>query len=292
MGVACAVINEQEQVLLSQRGDLGVWNLPSGRLDSREHLANAAIREVREETGIEAQIVRPLGLYYYAGWQRLNVLFLAQPNGGTLRQKTYETRANQFFAAAHLPEKLLDKHAVQIALIHGESLHVVHTQAAEMRRLKRKFALRWVQNLLMGRPEPRYPRFVVQASLAIQNDQDAILTLPDNDGQRILPGITCTGTDAPWEQVSKYVRDTYDIYELRQAHLRWLGLYENASENRIEFIFATRLHIESALAEKALAWTPPDSTRWWYGYKPYIAHLAQSSNDVLMLHHLPEKDML
>jgi 8-oxo-dGTP pyrophosphatase MutT (NUDIX family) len=292
MGVACAVINEQEQILLSQRGDLGVWNLPSGRLDSHEHLADAAVREVREETGIDAQITRPLGLYYYAGWRRLNVLFLAQPIGGSLQQKTYETRANTFFAAAHLPEQLLDKHAIQIAFIHGEALHIVTTPLAEMRRLQRKFALRWISNLLRGRPEPRYPRFGVQASLIIQNTNDAILTVPDKTGKRIPPGITCSGSDAPWEQICKYVRDTYALYELRQAHLRWVGLYENAPQNRIEFIFATRVQVESALTEKSLAWTPADSPLWWYGYKPYVAHLMQSSNHVLTLHHLPEKDTL
>lgn len=292
MGVACAVIDEQEQILLSKRGDLGVWNLPSGRLDSHEYLADAAMREVREETGIEAQVMRPLGLYYYTGWQRLNVLYLAKPIGGTLLAKTYETRANEFFPAAHLPDNLLDKHAVQIALMHGEALHTVHTTPDTLRRLKRKFALRWVQNLLAGRPEPRYPRFVVQASLIIQNQNDAILTLPNHDGKCILPGITCSGDNAPWEQICKYVRDTYNIYELRQAHLRWLGLYENAPENRIEFIFATRLYIESPLTLKTLEWTPPESRHWWYGYKPYMAHLMQHPDNILTLHQLPEKDTL
>lgn len=291
MGVACAVINEQEQILLSQRGDLGVWNLPSGRLDSHEYLADAAAREVQEETGIEVQIMRPLGLYYFAGWQRLNVLYLAHPTGGTLRQQTHETRANRFFSPAHLPNNLYDKHAVHTALMHGAALHLVTTTEHELRRMRRKFAWRWIRNLLTGHPEPRYPHFVVQASLLIQNDDDCILTIPDNAGKRILPGVECHGSEPPWEQICKYARDTYDLYELRQAHLRWIGLYENAPENRIEFIFMTHLHIDSALTLKYLEWTPPASHHWWQGYKSYVEHALHNPDAILTMHQLPEKDV-
>ena len=52
LGVQCVVIDDEERVLLSQRGDLNVWNLPGGRVDWRESLEAAAAREVREETGI------------------------------------------------------------------------------------------------------------------------------------------------------------------------------------------------------------------------------------------------
>jgi ADP-ribose pyrophosphatase YjhB (NUDIX family) len=104
LGVACAVMDDEGRVLLSRRGDLNVWNLPGGRLDSGELLQDAAAREVREETGVIAQIDRPVGLYFWANWARLNVLYTAWPLGGDLQQRTVETRANQYFAPEDVPD--------------------------------------------------------------------------------------------------------------------------------------------------------------------------------------------
>ena len=75
LGVACAVIDDEGRVLLSKRDDFNVWNLPGGRLDSSERMLAAVAREVREETGIISQIERPINLYYWAEFQRLNILF-------------------------------------------------------------------------------------------------------------------------------------------------------------------------------------------------------------------------
>jgi 8-oxo-dGTP pyrophosphatase MutT (NUDIX family) len=50
-GVTVAVLAEG-RVLLQLRADQPVWNLPGGLVESGESLAAAAIREVREETGL------------------------------------------------------------------------------------------------------------------------------------------------------------------------------------------------------------------------------------------------
>ena len=94
-------------MLLSRRGDLNTWTLPGGRLDSGERLEDAALREVEEETGVEARIERAVGLYYLAGWQRMNILYAASPTGGSLRDKTRETRANRYFSAGSLPQSVI-----------------------------------------------------------------------------------------------------------------------------------------------------------------------------------------
>ncbi|HZT85679.1 MAG TPA: NUDIX domain-containing protein [Gaiellaceae bacterium] len=49
-----------------------VWALPKGRIDAGESAAETAIREVREETGVEGRLVEKLGdvrYVYTARWE-------------------------------------------------------------------------------------------------------------------------------------------------------------------------------------------------------------------------------
>jgi 8-oxo-dGTP pyrophosphatase MutT (NUDIX family) len=48
----------------------GVWALPKGNIDSGESPAETAVREVREETGIEARLVEKLGDVRYVYTRR------------------------------------------------------------------------------------------------------------------------------------------------------------------------------------------------------------------------------
>ena len=52
LAVNVAVIHEGK-ILLTQREDFETWILPSGGVEDGESLAQAAIRETREETGAE-----------------------------------------------------------------------------------------------------------------------------------------------------------------------------------------------------------------------------------------------
>ena len=54
------------------RGKDKVWALPKGRIDAGETPAEAAVREVREETGVEGRLVEKLGdvrYVYTASWE-------------------------------------------------------------------------------------------------------------------------------------------------------------------------------------------------------------------------------
>ncbi|WCJ37361.1 hypothetical protein M5689_018508 [Euphorbia peplus] len=60
VGIGAFVVNHKREVLVVQersggfRGT-GVWKLPTGVVDMGEDICNAAVREVKEETGIEAE---------------------------------------------------------------------------------------------------------------------------------------------------------------------------------------------------------------------------------------------
>ena len=56
VGVVCF---RGEEVLLIRRGQpprLGEWSLPGGRIEPGERVVEAALRELREETGVEARL--------------------------------------------------------------------------------------------------------------------------------------------------------------------------------------------------------------------------------------------
>lgn len=57
------VINTQNDILLIFRR--GKWDLPKGKLDEGENIRECAVREIREETGIEAKIEKPLVITYH-----------------------------------------------------------------------------------------------------------------------------------------------------------------------------------------------------------------------------------
>jgi 8-oxo-dGTP diphosphatase len=56
VGVVCL---RGREVLLIRRGTpplMGAWSLPGGRIEWGERAADAALRELREETGVEAEL--------------------------------------------------------------------------------------------------------------------------------------------------------------------------------------------------------------------------------------------
>lgn len=186
LGVHCAVIDDHERILLSRRGDLNIWNLPGGRLDSGELLADGAVREMREETGVIPHIERAVGLYYLAGWGRLNVLYAGWPLGGSLQQRTPESWANQYFAGDDHPDMLWAVLVLDALAGTRHKPRIIQMPSAQMRQTRLKLRWRWVKNLLAGHPEPRSPRFHVSAAGVIWEDTyRRVLTLPDSRGNSL-----------------------------------------------------------------------------------------------------------
>jgi ADP-ribose pyrophosphatase YjhB (NUDIX family) len=63
VGADAAIINDQGEILLMDRADGGGWCLPCGWVEPNETPAQTAVREVREETGLEVIVRQLVGVF-------------------------------------------------------------------------------------------------------------------------------------------------------------------------------------------------------------------------------------
>jgi ADP-ribose pyrophosphatase YjhB (NUDIX family) len=64
--LACATVvfaDDRSKILLTRRTDNGRWCLPGGHFEAGESVTEAAIRETKEETGLDVEVVRLVGVY-------------------------------------------------------------------------------------------------------------------------------------------------------------------------------------------------------------------------------------
>src|SRR5438874_11508176 len=61
--VSAVIFDRRRRLLLQQRSDGGQWGLPGGSVEIGESLAEAARREVLEETGLVVVVRRLIGVY-------------------------------------------------------------------------------------------------------------------------------------------------------------------------------------------------------------------------------------
>ncbi len=116
VGVNVAIIHN-DQILLTKRKDFGVWCLPGGHVDTGESVTQAAIRETIEETGLEVQLNRLVGIYSIPkarAWVNLIVLFVGEPIGGALRAQEDEVLEMAYFNFDAIPDSLLWGHQQRI----------------------------------------------------------------------------------------------------------------------------------------------------------------------------------
>lgn len=63
LGVNAVIRDEQGRVLLALRPRPAIWNLPGGSVEPGEAPWDAAVRETREEVGLEVEVERLTGVY-------------------------------------------------------------------------------------------------------------------------------------------------------------------------------------------------------------------------------------
>ncbi len=130
LGVETAIVKEG-QVLLIQRRDFRVWVLPGGAVDPGESLAQGAVREAREETGLDLKLERLVGLYSRPEWcdgGDHDVLFAARATGGQLIRENDEVADIAFFDPTKLPQPLVTWHAQRIDDVFSGASGLARTQ--------------------------------------------------------------------------------------------------------------------------------------------------------------------
>ena len=117
--VNVVVVNDAGEILLIQRSDNGNWAVPGGAIDLGESLTDAAIRETREETGIDCRITGIVGIYtdprhvilYTSNGevrQEFSVVLTAVPVGGELAPSS-ESSQVRWVPRGHLDGYAMDR---------------------------------------------------------------------------------------------------------------------------------------------------------------------------------------
>jgi 8-oxo-dGTP pyrophosphatase MutT (NUDIX family) len=108
LAYATALIRDATgRVLFQRRTDFGWWGLPGGLVEIGETFCECAVREVREETGLQIRVQRLLGLYASPLWdlrypngdevQQFTVALECVVMGGELHPDGRESTENEFF---------------------------------------------------------------------------------------------------------------------------------------------------------------------------------------------------
>ena len=103
---SAVVVDDAGRILLQRRRDNGMWALPGGVMHIGESLPECAVRETREETGFEVEVIGIVGTYtnprhvfaYDDGEvrQEFSICFLARPVAGQLAVSEESTDVRWF----------------------------------------------------------------------------------------------------------------------------------------------------------------------------------------------------
>ncbi|WP_049574976.1 NUDIX hydrolase [Streptomyces sp. SBT349] len=89
------------RLLMIRRSDNGRWALPGGGHDFGESISDTVVREAKEETGIDVEVIDMSGIYTDPGHvmlyddgearQQFSICFRARPLGGEIRTSSETT---------------------------------------------------------------------------------------------------------------------------------------------------------------------------------------------------------
>jgi len=105
VAVGTILQRDDKHILLLRRAiepGYGKWVFPGGFVDRGEEVVVAAVREAREESGLQVRIYRLLNVYSYPGRAPVIIVYVASITGGTLALDDESTEA-KFFPPDDIP---------------------------------------------------------------------------------------------------------------------------------------------------------------------------------------------
>ena len=87
VAVGTVIREDDERVVLVRRAiepGYGLWVFPGGYVDRGEQVLDAAVREAREESGLDIRIDRLINVYSYGGAAPIIIVYAATSIGGAL----------------------------------------------------------------------------------------------------------------------------------------------------------------------------------------------------------------
>jgi len=105
VAVGTIIRTDDDRLVLVRRAiepGYGLWVFPGGYVDRGEEITAAAIREAREESGLDVRIDGLVNIYSYGGYAPIIIVYAATCLGGTLcgDEECLETR---LFTADQIP---------------------------------------------------------------------------------------------------------------------------------------------------------------------------------------------
>jgi len=87
LAVGTIISDSHDRIVLVRRAiepGYGRWVFPGGYVDRGEEVQSAAVREAREETGLEVRLDRLVNVYSYSGRVPVIIVYAATAVGGSL----------------------------------------------------------------------------------------------------------------------------------------------------------------------------------------------------------------
>lgn len=109
-------IPDQGVVLIRRGNEPFGWALPGGFVDWGETVQEAAVREAREETGLDVVLTGLLGVYSDPArdtrLHTVSVVFTARPKGSAAPRAGDDARQAEIFPVGYWPDPLCFDHAI------------------------------------------------------------------------------------------------------------------------------------------------------------------------------------
>ncbi|MBP3195639.1 MAG: NUDIX domain-containing protein [Butyrivibrio sp.] len=112
------IFNEKGEVLLQRRGDFNKWGFPGGAIELGETPQMAAIREAKEETGLDVEVGNIIGVYTDCNMEYPNgdkahsicIVYELKVVGGNLVCDLKETMELKYFSKENKPNLFCKQH--------------------------------------------------------------------------------------------------------------------------------------------------------------------------------------